>query len=128
MIMSQKPVFTLVLVFCGIHLFAQVPFLKNDAFHSSRHSAHQRIEYDQNTLLLDYDIHFDKLNIFQLSGWWVLPTDTTLSIFYDYRQDPALTTNNALIGQSAVDLTGLFLAASWRYLPGSLDTFGANFL
>jgi len=67
--------------------------------------------YENNKSLfttLDYDIFFEKLNIFSFNGWWLLPTKTTLSLVYDYRNSPSLTTNNALAGQDAKELSDLF--------------------
>ena len=49
--------------------------------------------------LVDYDINFSELNIWQLLGNWTLPDRSTVNLILDYRQSPILTANNALIGQ-----------------------------
>ncbi|MEN8206815.1 MAG: hypothetical protein ABFS24_12500 [Pseudomonadota bacterium] len=61
--------------------------------------------------LVDYDIYFNELNIWQLLGNWTLPDKTTVNLVADYRKSPILTTNNALIGQAVTsidDLQGSF--------------------
>lgn len=55
--------------------------------------------------LLDYDIHFQQLNIGLIQGSLTLDGGTTLSASYDDRLSPVLTSNNALLGQ--IDSDGL---------------------
>ena len=57
--------------------------------------------------LVDYDIHFKELNIWQLLGNWTLPDKTTLNLVVDYRKSPILTTNNALMGQTVISIDEL---------------------
>ena len=57
--------------------------------------------------LVDYDIHFKELNIWQLLGNWTLPDKTTVNLVADYRKSPILTTNNALMGQTAISVDEL---------------------
>ena len=54
--------------------------------------------------LVDYDIHFKELNIWQLLGNWTLPDKTTVNLVVDYRKSPILTTNNALMGQTVISI------------------------
>ncbi len=49
---------------------------------------------------LDYDVHFQTINIALLQANWTLPDRTVLSSSYDVRRSPTLTTQNALIGQT----------------------------
>lgn len=66
-----------------------------------RHSGAQRSMFG----LIDYDTHFDEVNIATLSSHWRLPHDNRLNIIADHRKLPLLTTSNALIGQyvSSID-------------------------
>ena len=57
---------------------------------------------------VDYDTFFERMNIFNMNGWWVLPSGTTLNVYYDYRRNPYLATNNATSGQEVAELSGLF--------------------
>jgi len=57
--------------------------------------------------LVDYDIHFKDLNIWQLLGNWTFPDKTTVNLVVDYRKSPILTTNNALIGQNVTSIDEL---------------------
>jgi tetratricopeptide (TPR) repeat protein len=57
--------------------------------------------------LVDYDIHFNELNIWQLLGNWTLPDKTTVNLVTDYRKSPILTSSNALIGQLATSIDDL---------------------
>jgi len=57
--------------------------------------------------LVDYDIYFKELNIWQLLGNWTLPDKTTFNLVVDYRKSPILTANNALIGQNVISLDEL---------------------
>lgn len=56
---------------------------------------------------LDYDIYYDKVNVFMFLGNWGLSTKTTVNLHFDYRNTPFLTTNNAIIGQGIEALMGL---------------------
>ncbi|MFW5426761.1 MAG: hypothetical protein ACKE8R_05875 [Methylophagaceae bacterium] len=62
--------------------------------------------------LIDYDVHFDELNLFIFNSRWTISEKTTANINYDYRTSPILTTRNALIGQTTVthlqDLLNIF--------------------
>lgn len=55
--------------------------------------------------VLDYDIHFQQLNIGLLHSSWTLDNHTILTGSYDVRQSPILTSHNALAGQ--IDPDGL---------------------
>jgi hypothetical protein len=49
--------------------------------------------------LVDYDVSYLALNILLVQGNYQFANAATLGIVFDYRDTPALTTNNALIGQ-----------------------------
>ncbi|WP_156254902.1 SPOR domain-containing protein [Sandarakinorhabdus oryzae] len=49
--------------------------------------------------VLDYDVHFSRLNLGLLTANYVFPDQSSLSLSADYRQSPLLTTTNAIIGQ-----------------------------
>jgi hypothetical protein len=57
--------------------------------------------------LIDYDIYFNDLNIWQLLGNWTLPDRTTVNLVADYRKSPILTTKNALMGQTVTSIDDL---------------------
>lgn len=58
---------------------------------------------DHNFLsLLDYDVHFNDLNILLLIGNWTLPSQTSVHATLDYRKSPLLTTSNAIQGQVGI--------------------------
>ena len=57
--------------------------------------------------LLDYDIHYNELNIGQFLGNWIFPDKTTLNLSLDYRNSPILTTKNALTGQTVESIDSL---------------------
>lgn len=55
--------------------------------------------------LLDYDILYDELSVFLLSGNYLLPNNKTrINIMYDFRGVPILSSSNALIGQISPSL------------------------
>lgn len=60
--------------------------------------------------LLDYDISYDQVGIFLMSGNWKTSGDATLFFNADYRSSPLLTTGNAVIGQTETDLGTLAAA------------------
>lgn len=86
--------------------------------------------------LLDYDILFSELGIFLFAGNWLLPNDTTrLNLSIDYRNNPILSTSNALIGQVSPSLeelkdsigeSALQKLAEDRTLRSSFVTLGAS--
>jgi len=57
--------------------------------------------------LLDYDFHFDELNIFHLFSNWRFSNETVVSLNLDYRRSPALTLSNAVQGQATDSLDEL---------------------
>ncbi len=57
--------------------------------------------------LIDYDLHFGELNTFLALASWRFNNDLTLSTTIDLRNSPAITTSNALIGQSVSDIPAL---------------------
>jgi tetratricopeptide (TPR) repeat protein len=57
--------------------------------------------------LVDYDIHYNELNIAQLLGNWTFPSKTTVNMVADYRKSPILTTTNALVGQNVSSIDEL---------------------
>lgn len=59
------------------------------------------------TSLLDYDIHFNQLNIFMLQGNLPLSNKTFINFAADYRAAPLIATRNALIGQTTDSLSAL---------------------
>ncbi|MFA9420503.1 MAG: tol-pal system YbgF family protein [Gammaproteobacteria bacterium] len=58
--------------------------------------------------LVDYDIGYDDLNIFQLIGNWTVVDGTVFNLVVDYRNSPILTTTNAIQGQGVEELEELF--------------------
>jgi tetratricopeptide (TPR) repeat protein len=54
--------------------------------------------------LFDYDISYDETNIFLLTGNWQFSGQYNFFFNVDYRNNPFLTTANALIGQTETDL------------------------
>ncbi|MCL7488104.1 MAG: hypothetical protein M8357_08035 [Desulfobulbaceae bacterium] len=58
--------------------------------------------------LLDYDILYDELSVFLLSGNYLLPNNSTrINIMADFRGVPILSSSNALIGQNSPSLEAL---------------------
>jgi len=57
--------------------------------------------------LVDYDVHFEKLNTFLLIGNLNLSSGLSLNAQFDYRASPFLTTQNALQGQTVTSLSAL---------------------
>lgn len=57
--------------------------------------------------LVDYDISYDKLNVFLFVANKTLPSGTTFNLTADYRLSPYLSTTNALIGQTTDSLESL---------------------
>ncbi|MEH6910592.1 MAG: hypothetical protein V7459_08385 [Oceanicoccus sp.] len=55
----------------------------------------------------DYDVHFNELNAFLLSGRYQFSSGTNASLSLNFRKSPYLTTRNALIGQQLDDLNDL---------------------
>jgi hypothetical protein len=86
--------------------------------------------------LIDYDILFNELSIFLFAGNWLLPNDATrLNLSVDYRNNPILSTSNALIGQLSPSLeelkdsigeSALQKLAEDRTLRSSFVTLGAS--
>jgi hypothetical protein len=52
-------------------------------------------------LMLDYDLQFDKLNIFTLQETWSLGPSTDYNILVDHRRTPSLSVRNAVTGTTA---------------------------
>jgi tetratricopeptide (TPR) repeat protein len=50
---------------------------------------------------IDYDIFYSELNQATFIGTWRNPENSSINIVIDHRMSPALTTNNALIGQTS---------------------------
>jgi hypothetical protein len=65
---------------------------------------------------VDYDFHFQSLNVAQLVGTWRFRTETSVNLLLDYRNVPFLTKANALIGQTTRDLDELLGSFSKREL------------
>lgn len=59
--------------------------------------------------LLDYDFHFDELNIFHLFGNWRYSNDTVASFTLERRRSPSLALSNALLGQTSGSIGDLQL-------------------
>lgn len=57
--------------------------------------------------LVDYDIHYEKLNTFLMIGNLNLSGGLSLNAQFDYRASPFLTTQNALQGQTVTSLSAL---------------------
>lgn len=58
--------------------------------------------------LLDYDVHFMDLNILLLNFSWNIDEDNTLTVLFDRRKSPLLTTGNAILGQGVNSLSDLY--------------------
>jgi hypothetical protein len=56
---------------------------------------------------VDYDISYQSLNTFIALGTWTLPDRTTINASLDYRNNPILTTTNAIQGQPVRSLADL---------------------
>jgi hypothetical protein len=86
--------------------------------------------------LLDYDILFDELSVFLLTGNYMLPNDKTrINVLADFRGVPILSSSNALIGQVSPSLEELEESigeaelrrlAEDRTLDSSLATLGIS--
>lgn len=59
---------------------------------------------------VDYDIAYGELNSLVALGNWTFQDRTTVNARFDWRNTPYLTTESALVGQSASDIQGLLLA------------------
>ncbi len=57
--------------------------------------------------VIDYDIHFNKLNILSSQLTWAADEKTNYNLLLDYRNAPPLTTRSALLGQSVQSLVEL---------------------
>ena len=64
-------------------------------------------EFSSYFFLFDYDIFYSKINIATFVGTWRNEANSTLNFIADYRQNPVLTTNNALIGQPVTSMEEL---------------------
>lgn len=64
------------------------------------------------TSTIDYDVDFEELNTLLMLGTWRFPNRLTLSMLYDDRLSPILTTRNALIGQPVSTVDELLLVWS----------------
>lgn len=69
-------------------------------------------EFSSYFFLLDYDTFYSELNIATFVGTWRNEANSTLNFIADYRMSPALTTNNALIGQPVTTMEELKLLYS----------------
>jgi hypothetical protein len=61
------------------------------------------------TAMVDYDVDFGELNTLLMLGTWRFDNRLTLSVLYDERLSPILTTRNALIGQPVGTVDELLL-------------------
>ncbi len=59
---------------------------------------------------VDYDIAYGELNSLVAVGNWTFDDRTTFNARFDWRNTPYLTTESALVGQSASDIQGLLLS------------------
>jgi hypothetical protein len=59
---------------------------------------------------VDYDIAYGELNSLVALGNWSFENRTTVNGRFDWRKTPFLTTESALVGQSASDIQGLLLS------------------
>jgi tetratricopeptide (TPR) repeat protein len=57
--------------------------------------------------LVDYDIHFDEVNIGFLQGNWFVNKSTSINFLADYRKFPPLHLTNALLGQTVQSIDEL---------------------
>jgi hypothetical protein len=71
-------------------------------------------------MLVDYDIAFQQLNSATLIGNAKVGQSWILSFDADHRRSPLLELNNALIGQSAVDLNSLQALTAPRLTPSQI--------
>jgi hypothetical protein len=88
----------------------------------------------QGFALVDYDVHFQSLNLAQLVGGWQVSDASFLHFTADYRNSPILMLTNALQGQGVDDLDSLRLLLTGGETLGDLArdrtaralTFGAG--
>jgi hypothetical protein len=66
--------------------------------------------------LLDYDIHFNQLNIASAQGTLSFEGGATFNMLYDYRRSPPLQLTNALLGNPTSSLQQLIDGASLEQL------------
>lgn len=59
--------------------------------------------------MIDYDTEFGEIGSMFLQGSWRLPSDLTLTGFFDRRYSPFLSMSNALIGQPVLDFSELLI-------------------
>ncbi len=59
---------------------------------------------------MDYDIAYGELNSLVALGNWTFDNRTTVNARFDWRNTPYLTTESALVGQSASSIQGLLLS------------------
>lgn len=59
---------------------------------------------------VDYDVSFNSLNNLYFFGNWTFDNRVSLNLTYDYRNNPVLSTYNALIGQQALSIDELLQA------------------
>ena len=57
--------------------------------------------------LIDYDVHYDEVNMAITTASWTAPDKSTISASADYRKSPFLLTQNALQGQTAGSLSDM---------------------
>ena len=57
--------------------------------------------------ILDYDVHFDKLNMVHVLGNWNFANGAIATLAADYRKTPFLSTSNALIGAGVESINDL---------------------
>jgi tetratricopeptide (TPR) repeat protein len=62
--------------------------------------------------LLDYDIHFNRVNIASAQGTFSFSGGTNFNFLYDYRRSPPLQLTNALLGRPTSSLQDLIDATS----------------
>lgn len=69
-------------------------------FSDADRSIFNTLELDSSIFaMVDYDIYYSNLNAAMLLANWDLSTRTTINLHMDYRNNPFLTTTNAIIGQ-----------------------------
>lgn len=64
-------------------------------------------DYTSYFAALDYDTFYAELNQLSFTGTWRSKKDSTLNVVADFRKSPLLTTENALIGQTVLDIPTL---------------------
>jgi len=93
-----------------LELTAYVVGQENDGISDRESFGLEAVYFEENLTvfsLLDYNILYEDVNFFLITGNWKVSESSTYYINIDIRKSPFLTTSNALIGQDADSLDDL---------------------